>query len=787
MACSAAVAACGGSSTGQPQGNVTVTAVQISGTGAKGIIKNAIVTAYELAASGATLRTVGTAVTDASGKYSMETNSSYGGGPLKLELTAKGDGSTKMVCDVAAGCGTGVAFGQDYTLSSSFKLGAYQQGSSGGGAVTTQITPYSNMVVARVEAQVNAGSQLNNTLVAGAVSQVNQIVGVDISTTEPVDITSALAVSAAGADALQYAAFNAGIGGVAFASGNFETGVANAASSFSDGKFDNSDTVKITDITAAVASEVTAMATLDSTTLTAQLASIATNTTGGTFSPVASQAATLTAIAQARALVTQTRTWGTQLAALQNPADAFGVDVNTAGAVLNSNSGVLGGVFAEMIRKSFDVLAVKAHSPTGLATGSYPINGYYWNGTALVLVNGNVVVSTSNGYLTWTISGTNAGVTTSGTVTSTIPSSVLGQPSTNLNLATSTTMTVNGSATMSSPAASITISNAVISLALKAAGNTGTMTNSNIDSLSFNGGLAMQAGGVSFSGTGKYVMVSNSAAVDQLSISEIALSGTFTGSKGSANTSASIKFNNAATFDTIGFLNHRPYVWVNKWVPGDALGVAAKYAATHGGATLQWGHYDSYSDQTCGYETVSNPNPCTTGDVFGLVDAVTADIVANYTNPAPIAIQNVYAFYNVNSGSQYSAMLVYPDFETASNYANATVTVSYNVTLTGSPAATLTVTANRTGFSNARPTMGDAVAILTFSGQSVKFEANNTNPTTAGTLTITNPDGVKMVIGGAANSNTGTVSVDGTAVGTIDQSGATTLIHYNDGTFESLN
>ena len=54
----------------------------------------------------------------------------------------------------------------------------------------------------------------------------------------------------------------------------------------------------------------------------------------------------MTPLAQAKALVSQTRTWVTQIAALQTPATAFGNNVSIAGAVLNSNSAVLGGVFA---------------------------------------------------------------------------------------------------------------------------------------------------------------------------------------------------------------------------------------------------------------------------------------------------------------------------------------------------------------------------------------------------------------------------------------------------------
>lgn len=783
-----------GCSGGGSSGGATFSA-STSGVAAKGIIKHAIVTAYEFNAAGSSVRTVGTGETDASGKYSLTIGSSYTGGPLKLVLTTKSDGTTKMVCDVAAGCGAGVAFGADYSLSSTFALTAYQQAVSNGAAVKTQITPYTNMAAARVQAQVSAGSTLDNTLVANANSEVSQIVGVNIATTEPVDITNASAVAAAGADALQYAAFNAGVGNIAFANTtSFEAGIAAVASSFADGMFDASDAVSITDIVAGVNAEATATTALNSITLTATLASITSNTTvTGDYNPEPAATATLTAVAQARGLVSQTRTWGTSLAALQTPADAFGLDIDTAGAVLNSTSGSLGGVFGTVLGGAMAKVGLEA-SGTGLLAQSYAYPVTYWTAAGQVSGNATVTVINNGGNLNLNISAPSiAGVTTSGTVTTNIPSTILGTSMPSLDLA-SLTMNVTGSASMSTPsAASLTLNNTAFSIALKAGKTSATATEADIASIGLDGGLSLAASGVTFTGTGKFSMVANNVTnpVAPLSLAELTVSGAFTSSsKGSINASASVKFNNAATFDTIGFLSHEPVVWANQWQPGDPFGVAAGYASATNGTQLLWGNYDSFSNQTCG-QGVDTLSQCVLGDPYGAVAAVTAALSANYTNPAPLAVQNVYVNYDVNNGTSYSAMLTFPDFESASKYANATITVSSNVALTGYPEANLTVTANRTAFGgSANPVVGDVTAILSFNGQSMKFEATNAaaTPTSGtGTLTITNPSGVKLVLNGTSGSPTGTVSVNSTLVGTVDSGSGMPMIHYDDGTFESLN
>lgn len=771
----------GGSSTPTPFSATT------TGVAAKGIIKNATVTAFELSAAGAILRTVGTADTDNSGKYALTIGSSYAGGPLKLVLNAKSGGATKMVCDVSTGC-NGIVFGQDYSLPSTFTLTSYQQSASNGAAITTQITPYTNMAAARIEDQLNATtpSTLNNTLVSNANSEVSQLVGVNISTTEPVDITDPAAVAAASPDALQYAAFNAGIGNVAFASGNFETGIANVATSFADGQFTSTDSVTIGSIVNAVNAEANALTTtgLNTTTLTATLASITNNTSGGTYNPEPTPAATLTAVAQAKALVSQTRTWGTQIQALKTPADAFNVDIQNAGTLLHSNSIGFVSVFGKVLKGALDTVVTESSSVNGLIAKSYSYPIIFGTPTELVAGTGTVTVSNNGGSLKFVFSSTIAGVTNSGTITTSIPSSILNAPLSNINLA-GLSLVISGNATMSTPAVSFTLTNAALNVALKTgltSVNTATALPTDIASLGLDGDATLQANGISFNGKIKFSVVANNVVnpVAPLSLAEISLSGKFTGSKGSANASVLMKINNAATFDTFGLLSYQPVAWVYQDLPGDALGAAAAYATATGGDTLLWASYDSYSNNTC-TQGVVNGSLCTAGDSGGVGAFIQS------ANPTATNVQNIYAWYDSNYGSSYNAMLTYPDFESSGNFANATFTVSADVTLLNNPKASLTMTVNRSAYGdNTSPFVGDMVAILTYNGQSVKFDVTSTTPTIAAVMTISNPDGVKLMINGNSNSTTDIVSVNGTQVGTINLNNGIPMIQYTDGSFEAL-
>jgi len=217
LSITAILSACGSSSSSDDPVTPPVTTIDasLSGTAAKGIIINGVVTASELDSSGNVLRVVGTATTDANGRYSMDLNDSYEGGPIVIEVT--NDASTSMVCDVVAGCGTRddditdtdtvIDFGEQYKPSS-LSMTALLPDAEDGESIEVQVTPFTHM--AAENALANA--TLDTTIIETANALVSNLLGgIDILRTEPVDITDAASVAAADASAVVYAALGASI------------------------------------------------------------------------------------------------------------------------------------------------------------------------------------------------------------------------------------------------------------------------------------------------------------------------------------------------------------------------------------------------------------------------------------------------------------------------------------------------------------------------------------------------------------------------------------------------
>jgi hypothetical protein len=776
---------------------------------AKGIIKKGVVTAYEVGKTAP----IGTAITaDGSdpakpaGTYSLSVNASYGGGPVKLELT--GDAATTMVCDVSAGCGTTgagspIPFGTDFALPAGFKLTSYLPSVASGATVNAQITPFTDMAAKRIET-LGGTNAPTSAQVTEATAGVNALLGVNIHAVQPIDITKVASIGNASPEQLQYAAFNAGAGSIIF---NSASGVAAVSSMLSGGSISAND---ITAIKNAVQAEAANPALSDPSlignttvsTFNTQLAATLGGMNGTYTPPAPPDTTTQSTITQARNLVQQTRTWVTDIKALKSPADAFKLDVQTAEAVLNSGTASLSGAYFDSLNSALSTIDAQLVTSSGVAANTaYPFEvtgtGCTFNPNPpygcipSVLGSGTVTASNNAGTLKLSFAATVSGATVNGTVTTNIPASVLGTTTTSLNLA-GLDIAVSGSATRTTPsAASFTLNNAALKITLKAGAppmNTSQPINqTHVANYDFSGGITMQANGVTFSGTGSIALIANNVtnAKSALSLKEIALNGTFSNSAGnSAKASATLTFNNAATFDVIGLLQYQPVVWAWQSQLGDPFGFATWYANQGGSGTFNYGSYNWWSNQTCGNNTSWLQEICVPGDALGIAAAIQAKY------PGASSVQNVYADYSSGT-TWYGATVTYPDFETASNFAKATLTVSGEVTLAGHPKATLTVAANRTDFGNAtRKVVGNVSAVLSWNGQILTFNVNNTVTTpasAAGELTITNPAGVKLVLNGTSGATTGKIFVNTTEVGTIDTgTNGVLLVHYKDGTFESL-
>lgn len=88
----------------------------ISGAAAKGLILGGIVNIHPIIEGVLSDSIIGTGVTGTEdGDYSIQIDD-YDGSPLVVRVTAADDGSTSMICDLAAGCGGSVVFGGTVTI-----------------------------------------------------------------------------------------------------------------------------------------------------------------------------------------------------------------------------------------------------------------------------------------------------------------------------------------------------------------------------------------------------------------------------------------------------------------------------------------------------------------------------------------------------------------------------------------------------------------------------------------------------------------------------------------------
>lgn len=777
-----------------------------SGVAAKGIIQYGAVSAEELNSSGGVVATVGTAETGVDGRYSLTIGSNYNGGPLLLTISGKSDSSTKMKCDVSAGCGSGINFGDQLTLDTSFSMTAIVPPVADGASISAQITPFTHMAARRAKAVVTAGGSMDADAVNNAISEVNQMVGVNILDVEPVDITDATQLGTASSEALAYAAFVAGAGELAFSNvSGLQAGLEDLASSFEDGVLDDTDAVNPAELLAAVDTEATAGGIASDPVLTQVLATMLDGISGDcatncSYNPEPADTATQTNVEKARAVVAQTRAWGTTLEGLETPMDAFGTNMDAASAVLDANSMDL----LETLGLVLD--AVGAELDAQATAGSLTLTTYtvsVIDSTATNLGTATVTLSDNSG-LNMAIAGTGlGGVDVALTATSNVPADeVLALANTGATLTLSgLDLSITGS--VANAQASMTLDQMVFTSAFDANllvdPNAATQPAPVLTSASLDGGLTLQASGARFSGTAKIVFVAltsppsviDDASLSKVSLASIDLTGEFSdGTGNSFSARAGLKVNNAADFDTLGALACGDAEWVGDSLMGDALGAAAYISGVpaSGIVTLEYASYSSWSGETHfqGLDAASFPVSYTEpGDVLGVTARVMAMNALTDCGVAPSEARDVNYNYWASYGySTINGELVFPPVESASSFANLTLTLTMDLSLTGYPDTSVVLTANRTALEG-----GDLTATFAHQGQNITFVVSKADGATAGegTLTVTTPDGAKLAVTASEGATTGTVKINGATVGTVEETGSgLIMVRYNDGTFETL-
>lgn len=170
MAALLALAACGGGGGSSSSGG-TPSTVAVSGVASKGLLLNAVVTAYAVKADGTKGAALGNTTTDADGRYTLTGLPS--GALVLLEVTPKADDSTTML-DEATDLVVPVPAASNFALRAAVNL-------DGSGTTSAQITPFSEMAVALAASK----GGLTPDVVTAANTTVSNFAGVQILTASP--------------------------------------------------------------------------------------------------------------------------------------------------------------------------------------------------------------------------------------------------------------------------------------------------------------------------------------------------------------------------------------------------------------------------------------------------------------------------------------------------------------------------------------------------------------------------------------------------------------------------
>ncbi len=163
------------------------TSVTITGTASKGIVKSGVVNIFGYSNGIRNTTSACNTTTSAAGAYFCIVKGYVG--PVAVEITASA--STKMICDVSDGCGSGVAFGADYSLGSSFTLSSVVPEIVDGEDSIANVTPLTDLAAADTDLIIAAltTSSVSAAQVTAAIIEAKKKVSVLFFDDASVDIT----------------------------------------------------------------------------------------------------------------------------------------------------------------------------------------------------------------------------------------------------------------------------------------------------------------------------------------------------------------------------------------------------------------------------------------------------------------------------------------------------------------------------------------------------------------------------------------------------------------------
>ncbi|PID46558.1 MAG: hypothetical protein CSB47_03300 [Proteobacteria bacterium] len=447
-------------------------------------------------------------------------------------------------------------------------------------------------------------------------------------------------------------------------------------------------------------------------------------TRDGVFTPQGSSGENPTEVAQAKALVSEVRSWVAALQDLENPAHIFLDEAETLSSALDSNSGAVLEVYAMALESATyailgqdddapAVLTMLETSTTDSISASIEEKASFPTVVEVTHEDGQVIgsikITKNDSPLQYVISGSDLhGVALNTTLSMNV------DPLAETIAAGDVVVNVNGKA--SNQNVSIDISDAKFTTTLTEEWDTSDNDGPVLGAAALKGALAVtslssgKATNKKITADAEIKFVALNSKVDSfvdndtgLSLEKVALDNlTVSNDRGeTAGLSASLSINNAAHFDTLSYLE---------------------------------GWYD-YDD----------------------------------------AVQPVV---NVDFSKAEDGM------ETADSFLDATLNITGSINLEGKDEATLTITTNKTGIKsgNMTATLGYSGKTLQLSANTT----NGSEDGTDFSVSFKNSDGATMKLSRSKGQMTGEVMVGSTRVGTINSQDGVAVIRYNDGTFESL-
>jgi hypothetical protein len=209
----------------------------VNGAASKGILRNFDVSAYRFTSGILDPTPITTSVTNNLGQFTLNIPTTYSAQPLLYRVTPRTE--SVMTCDLSAGCGDGVAFGQDLPITdSNFQLSSVvPRAESNPVANISMFTDLASSLVLESE-------QASNEAIMALIEQSNSrvanrfgIVG-NLTTLPIIDLTNRAAVEAAinaGNSAhIQYAAMNSAVAQAVLGDSTSGTTFASALNAFRD-------------------------------------------------------------------------------------------------------------------------------------------------------------------------------------------------------------------------------------------------------------------------------------------------------------------------------------------------------------------------------------------------------------------------------------------------------------------------------------------------------------------------------------------------------------------------